>query len=245
MLHTIMECEYMYYLRYVKRVVLKETSPSLYGTAIHRAIKNGYDGNLAREDWAKAFKREWMSLTSNKDVVLNGEGEYLKKFKDGQQMLLDYYDKFVKRHKPPQSTELFFGRDQGITLGKHVLIGVIDQIDSKDRIIDYKSGAKPTSQRLDMDLQFTIYSYVYRQMFGKPEGALLLRHLGTMKDMSTTREESDYALLLGEVDKIEAKLSVKNPVYVRNLDRGCADCYFIEQCLGKERRIGRFAYSSK
>jgi len=233
----------MYYLRYIKKVILKETSPSIYGTAIHRAIKNGYDGNLAREDWAKAFKREWMNLTSNKDVVLNGEGEYLKKFKDGQQMLLDYYDKFVKRHKPPQATELFFGRDQGIKLGSHVLIGVIDQIDAKNRIIDYKSGAKPTTARLDMDLQFTIYSYVYRQMFGKPEEGLLLRHLGTMKDMPTTRTESDYALLLEEVDKIEIKLNASNLVYVRNLDRGCADCYFLEECLGKERKIGRFTRS--
>lgn len=243
MLSSIMTCEYLYYLRYVKKIKLQETSPSVYGTAIHAAIKIGYDNNLAREDWAKAFKAEWMALTSAKTVAFIVEGEYYKKFRDGQQMLLDYYDKYVKGKPKPYDTELFFGRSKGITLGSHLLIGVIDQIDADGNVIDYKSGVKPTVAKLEMDLQFTMYSYAYRQLFGKEENGLILRHLGTMKDMPTTRTESDFTLLLGEVDKVEKKLSVKDPIYVRSLGRNCESCYYLKECLGKERKTWRSTHS--
>ena len=238
MLHSIMECEYSYYLRYVERVPIRESSASVYGSAVHRAIKIGYDNNLARDDWGKIFKREWVALTSNKDIVFAYDNEYLKKFKDGQQLLLDYYDTFVKKaKKPPQMLEYFFGRDKAVMLGHHVIIGVLDQIDARDRVIDYKTGAKPTQAKLDLDLQFTIYSYAYRQLFDREEGGLILRHLGTMKDLKTKRTEDDFELLKEEVNKIDRRL--KGKIFIRNLGRGCASCYFIEHCLSKERKIGR------
>jgi len=238
MLHSLMECEYSYYLRYVERVPIRESSASVYGTAVHRAIHTGYENNLARDDWAKVFKHEWVVLTSSKDIAFYNENEYLKKFKDGQQLLLDYYDTFVKKEKkPPQMLEYFFGRDKAVKLGKHVIIGVLDQIDARSRIIDYKTGIKPTQAKLDLDLQFTIYSYAYRQLFDREESGLVLRHLGTMKDMKTKRTEEDFELVKEEVDKVERRL--KGKIFVRNLGRGCANCYFIEHCLGKERKIGR------
>lgn len=238
MLHSLMECEYSYYLRYVERVPIRESSASVYGTAIHRAIKIGYDNNLARDDWAKVFKSEWITLASSKDIVFSYDNEYLKKFKDGQQMLIDYYDTFVNKTKnPPEMLEYFFGRDSTVKIGEHETIGVFDQIDTKGRIIDYKSGVKPTQGKLDLDLQFTVYSYAYRQLFGREEGGLILRHLGTMKDMKTTRTEDDFEILKEEVNKISKRL--KGKLFVRNLGRNCASCYFIEPCLGKERNSGR------
>jgi len=232
-----MECEYSYYLRYIKRVPIRESSASVYGTAVHRAIKIGYDSNLVRDDWAKIFKREWVALASNKDIVFANEDEYLKRFKDGQQLLLNYYDTFVKKAKNPQMLEYFFGKDKIVTLENHTIVGVLDQIDAKNRVIDYKTGAKPTQMKLDLDLQFTIYSYAYRQLFEREESGLILRHLGTMKDMKTERTEDDFELLKEEVSKIEKRL--KGRIFVRNIGRECANCYFIEHCLGKERRIGR------
>uniref|UniRef100_A0A6M3L9K2 Putative PD-(D/E)XK nuclease superfamily protein n=1 Tax=viral metagenome TaxID=1070528 RepID=A0A6M3L9K2_9ZZZZ len=239
-LHSFMNCEYSYYLRYIARVPIKEGSASVYGTAIHRTIKMGYDNNLPRDEWAKVFRQEWMILTSKRDIVYQSEGEYLKKFKDGAVMVTDYYDKFVKRHKPPQMLEFFFGRDKAVKIGEHTIIGVFDQIDSKNNVIDYKSGVKPTKNKLDFDLQFTIYSYAYRKLFGKEENGLILRHLGTMKDMVTTRTEQDFELLEEEVEKVSKRL--KGKLFVRNLDRNCDTCYFMEHCLGKERQIGRRQY---
>ncbi len=237
-IHSLMQCEYSYYLSYVERVPTVESAESVDCTAIHRAIQVGYENNLAKEEWAQIFKKEWVELTAKKDVVFYGEGEYLKKFKDGQQMMRDYYDKFVSKKKPPQMLEFFFGKSNPVMLGSHKLVGVFDQVDARDNVIDYKSGAKPTQAKLDHDLQFTVYSYAYRQLWGKEENGLFLRHLGTMKDMETTRTEEDFEVLEGELDKIEKRLRGK--VFIRNLGRECANCYFVEACLGKERKIGRW-----
>ncbi len=239
-LHSFFSCEYAYKLRYIDRIPIKENSASIYGSAVHKAIKIGYDNKLPREDWAKVFKQEWMSLTSTKDIIFFGENDFLNKFKSGQVLVTNYYDTFVKKSKPPLETELFFNRERGVLLGKHLLVGVIDIIDSKNRIIDLKTGKKPSQNGLDLDLQFTVYSYVYRQLYKKEENGLILRHLGTMKDMPTTRTEKDFLILLEEVDKIERRLNSKSGIFIRNLDRGCADCYFLKECLGKERSISRF-----
>jgi RecB family exonuclease len=233
-----MDCEYQYYLRYIERVPIKEGAASVYGTAVHRTIKTGYENNLPKEEWVSVFKSEWMALTSKRDIVYNSDTEFLKRFKDGQDVIAKYYDRFVKKKAKPIACELFFGRSKPVTIGNHVMVGVIDQIDANNNVIDYKSGAKPTKMELDLDLQFTIYSYAYRQLFKKEEEGLVLRHLGTMKDMVTTRTESDFELLLEEANKVEKKL--KGKVFVRNLGRGCSNCYFLEACLGKERSLRRW-----
>jgi len=239
MLSNFMQCEYCYYLRYVKRIPIKEGAASVYGTAVHRAIKIGYDNNLTKaDDWASVFKSEWVTLTSSKDIVYTSEGEYLKKFKQGQELLRKYYNKYVKKHPAPIVTEFFFGRSNPVHIGRHIVIGVLDQIDAAGNVIDYKTGAKPTVLELDLDLQFTLYSYAYRHLFGKEENGLILRHLGTMRDMETKRCDEDFAILESEINKIERK--IKTNVFVRNIGRGCARCYFLEECLGKERKIGRW-----
>jgi CRISPR/Cas system-associated exonuclease Cas4 (RecB family) len=129
------------------------------------------------------------------------------------------------------------GMVDGIMIGNHVLVGVIDQVDNRGKVIDYKTGAKPTKTQLDFDLQFTIYSYAYRKIFGKRESGLILRHLTTCSDITTERKANDFKFLASEIDKIER--SINNDIFVRNLSRGCAYCYFLEACLGKERQQRR------
>jgi ATP-dependent helicase/DNAse subunit B len=239
MMSNFTRCEYLYYLRYIKRLPVKESSASIYGTAVHRAIKGGYDASLDNADkWASLFKAEWVSLASNKDIVFFSEGEYIRKFKSGQELLRKYYDEFVTGYEPPIATEYFFGRSNQVKIGEHTIVGVFDQIDANNNIIDYKTSPKPSQLELSLDLQFTIYSYAYRQLFNKEENGLLLRHLGTMKDVATTRSESDFAILKEEIDKVDKKLRGK--VFVRNVCRDCATCYFLTECLGKTREFGKW-----
>lgn len=234
-LHALMTCEYSYYLRYIKRVPIKESSASVFGTAVHRAIKIGYDNNLSRDAWAGVFKREWVALTAKKDIVYYGDNDYLKKLKKGAEMITDYYDTFVKDHQPPQMLEFFFGRDKMVKVGSHTIIGVFDQVDADDNVVDYKTGKVTTQSKLDLDLQFTVYSYAYRQLFGKEEHGLTLRQLNTMKDLTTLRSEKDFGVFVEEVNKVSKRL--KGKLFVRNLDRDCENCYFLEECLGKRKQF--------
>ena len=238
MLHTIMSCEYMYYLRYVKRVPLVESSASIYGTAVHKTVKLAHENNLTKDDMVKVFKHEWIQLASAKDVVFLHEKDYLNKFSSGQELIAEYYDKFINKVPSPKKVEYFISRNNGIKLGKYNVVAVFDQITHDDKIVDLKTGVKPTQNELDLDLQFTIYSYVYRQMYGEEENGLVLRHLGTMTDLTTTRTEEDFSILLNEVEKIESKIN--SGVFLRNLDRNCSRCYFLNVCLGKEKQFGRW-----
>ena len=238
MLHTIMTCEYMYYLRYIKRIQLVESSSSVYGTAVHRTIKLAYDNNLKKDDIVKVFRQEWVQLASGKDVVFSHEKDYLNKLTLGQELVAEYYDKFIKKGPSPKKVEYFIGRKDGIKIGKYNLVAVFDQITHDDRVVDLKTGVKPTQNELDLDLQFTIYSYAYRQIYGEEEKGLVLRHLGTMKDLTTTRTVGDFSILLNEVDKVESKIN--SGVFLRNLDRDCSKCYFLNVCLGKEKQFGRY-----
>jgi len=238
MLHTLMTCEYMYYLRYVKKVPLVESSASIYGTAVHRTIKLAYESGLSKEDMAKVFKQEWIQLASGKDIVFLHEKDYLNKLNEGQKLVTKYYDKYIKNVPPPKKVEHFISRKDGIKLGQYNVVAVFDQITHDDMVVDLKTGVKPTQTQLDLDLQFTIYSYVYRQVYGEREKGLVLRHLGTMKDLVTTRTEDDFDVLLNEVNKVESKIN--SNVFLRNLDRDCARCYFLEHCLGKEKQFGRW-----
>ena len=238
MLHTLMHCEYMYYLRYIKRVSLVESSASVYGTALHRTIKMAYENDLSDEDAAAIFRQEWIQLASGKNVVFLHEKDYLNKLTEGQKLITNYHNKFIKGTPSPKKIECFIGRKEGIKLGRYNVIAVFDQITHDDMVVDYKSGVKPTQNQLDLDLQFTIYSYAYRQIYGKEEKGLVLRHLGTMKDLVTVRTEKDFEVLLNEVNKLDSKL--KSDVFLRNLDRDCSRCYFLEHCLGKEKQFGRW-----
>lgn len=236
LLKTYLDCPFSYYLRYVRRIPIRETSASVYGSVVHRAIKMGYENDLGRDDWIKVFKAEWASTTYAKDdIVYLDDRDYLRKLKSGQKVIANYYDSFVDGKPAPLVVEHFFGRNAGVTIGNHVIIGVFDQIDLEERVIDYKTGAKPTNEQLDLDLQFTIYSYAYRELYGKEEKSLVLRHLSSCKDIVTSRSSSDFKVLASEIDKVERAIDAK--IFVRNMSRGCATCYFLETCLKKQRPV--------
>ena len=238
MLHSLMHCEYMFYLRYIEKVPLVESSASVYGSAIHKTIKLAHENKLSKKETVEVFRKEWIQSASSKDIVFLNEKDYLGKLAGGKKLMERYYNKFISGAPEPKKLEYFVGYKEGIKLGKHSVVAVFDQITHDDMIVDIKTGVKPTQNQLDFDLQFTIYSYVYRQLFGENEKGLILRHMNTMKDMVTTRTEEDFEILLNEVEKIESKIG--SNIFLRNLDRDCNRCYFLEHCLGKENRVGKW-----
>ena len=234
-LSTLMECEYCYYLRYIERIKTPSTSPLVFGSSVHNAIKTGYEtNNLDREGWEKLFVHEWKVLTSIEDVVFSYDREYFARLKEGKKILGAYYDEFASVVPAPLHTELRVTRSDNIKIGSMFLVGSIDQIDYEGNIIDYKTGTKPVGFTLDFDLQLTFYAYLYRKLFGEEEKSVRIRHLGTMKDMAVSpRTERDFSLLEEEVDKFEKKS--KSSSFMRNIGRSCAYCSYSSTCLGRER----------
>lgn len=229
---SYMDCPYSYFLRYTKKIPSVESSASVFGSAIHNTAKIGYENNLVRDEWVKTFKREWVVLTkSKKDIVYSSDKDFFIKLKYGQKLIGEFYDKYVEGKEPPKKVEFKFSKTDSVKLGSHILVGIFDQIDSNDRIVDYKTGfSKPFKNQLDYDLQFTIYSYAYRQLFNKEETGLVLLHVPSCTEFLTKRTNKDFEILREEIDKVEK--SIETNVFVRNLGRNCYNCYFVEHCLG-------------
>lgn len=238
MMKTLMECEYEFYLRYKQRIPTVQSSASVFGTCIHEAVQKGYEEKLERDDWVTAFKQAWRRITSTEDIVYYSTKDYNKRVTTGTQMMLDYYDTFVLNTPEPRHVELAFGKDLSVEIEGMEFIGILDQVSADGLVIDMKTGQKPNQDELDCDLQFTLYSYVYRKLFGEKETGLVLRHLNTMKDMYTERTEKDFDILKTEISKITKKMNQK--VFLRNLSRDCSKCFFLQACLGKERKFGSY-----
>ena len=164
-LSSFLDCPYKFYLRYEKKVELPTSSIALYGSCVHKAIELSYINDLPREEWAKVFKQEWTQNNSYQSVDFYFEGEYLKKLKDGQELMLKYYDTFVKGNKvKPAHIEARFGRKDGICLGDHLLIGIIDQIDTKAVVIDYKTGTPKSRGEVEGKTKFSDGD-LFRQLY--------------------------------------------------------------------------------
>ena len=164
---TYLDCEYAYYLRYVKKIATPKTGALAYGETIHSTVKTGYELSLDRDEWEKLFKREWTSLAWNNNIIFANEKEYYSKLNKGKADIVKYYDTFVKDNPAPRFLEYRFTKNTGVKLGNHIIIGAIDIIDAANNIIDIKTGIKPREPGLEFDLQLILYSYAFRQIFGE------------------------------------------------------------------------------
>jgi ATP-dependent helicase/DNAse subunit B len=233
-LDSILSCPYKYYLRYIKKVKSKDSTATLYGTVLHNVVRLGYDNNLEEDDWVMLFKKEWMIQASARPDLFKESDDFGKKLVSGQEIISNYYNRFVVGNPPPKETEMRFSKEDNILVGNHYLVGIIDLIDHDNVVIDLKSGNKPSQNEIDFDLQLTFYSYVYRQLFKKKEKGLAIRHFNTTSDIITTRDKKDYDVLLEEINKVDK--IVENGVYHRALGRSCNFCFYSDECLGKVKK---------
>jgi CRISPR/Cas system-associated exonuclease Cas4 (RecB family) len=229
-----------YKYRYILRGRLKENVPMMFGSALHNAIKIGYDYELERPDWLKVFKREWiMSAKKNRDVF-SSESEYIDKLKEGQAIIGKYYKGFVEGVKPPIAIESKFRK---IPIGNHTVLGIIDQISGDRAVIDYKTGYRvPSNSEMALDLQFTMYSYAYRHIYQEEESALILRNIRMNKDVYTQRTEKDYKLLESIMNGVSKAINAQ--LFYRHIGWGCQHCSFYSNCLGKIK-ASESAWSTK
>jgi CRISPR/Cas system-associated exonuclease Cas4 (RecB family) len=239
MLSTFFSCEWKYYLRYIEKIPLPNTAAMVYGSVIHDVIKNGYQQELNGEEMGKIFVEKWMRELDIKNVFINGK-DNVDKRREGKEMLLDYYNRYMKDAPAPKVIEkrIGYNKDDKLTIGSYPLIVVFDQIDSEDNIIDMKTGAKPQQSEIDLDLQLTLYSYAFRKIYGRTEKGLIIRHLNSMRDFVTTRNDKDFEIITGEIEKVGKK--IKSGIFVRSIGRSCDDCNYLEVCLGKERAINKW-----
>lgn len=166
-----MMCRLYYYDRHIlKGPQVKDTS-AVMGTAIHKAIEDGYRGINPVFTYRKTINTELDSAVERGDTI-NYRLSYNDMLDTGEQILAGY--DFTRFHIG-ESERRFAIPLQFVDA---TITGSIDRITNDGIILDYKSAKQPPKD-LNNDPQFTIYTWAYINLFGDWPKHVYWYHLRT------------------------------------------------------------------
>ncbi len=141
-------------------------------------------------------------------------GLFFGYMKVGNNILQEFYKKHIiekrendKGRKPPIEIEKAFGvkKTEPFSINGYPIQGYIDRIDEKNGkwIVDYKTDKSiPDAFVLHRNLQFSIYSYAFREIFKEKEKGILYYHLRSLQPFKTYRSEKDYDYVKRVLDEV-------------------------------------------
>jgi len=210
------QCGESYRRRYILGEKLPPGVAMVRGTAIHKGAEFNFKQKLkTREDLPEAqivdkavstfeekIKHEGLMLSE--DELARGEKVIVAEGKDEVAGLAKVLHSGVFPRYQPKLIE----EEQRIELpaASHDLMGIIDLIDDKETIVDFKTSGKTKSQEdVDGDGQFTFYGLLYKAKFKKECAGISIENLVTTKTpkvvtLKTTRDNGDYQALINRVN---------------------------------------------
>ncbi|OGK51914.1 hypothetical protein A2966_00860 [Candidatus Roizmanbacteria bacterium RIFCSPLOWO2_01_FULL_41_22] len=151
-------CPLQYKYHYLLKIPTQPTAAASFGESIHKTLQKFYqtyldDPKADLPTMLKIFQQLWIPLGYSSPT----HQEKMKK--EGQKMLIGFYNKF---HQPPIS---IMGLEKlfKIQIENDIyLTGKIDRIDAGQNgqieIVDYKTGKQPEDKELKKSLQLSIYA---------------------------------------------------------------------------------------
>jgi putative RecB family exonuclease len=231
-------CRLRFFFRYVQQIP-KPPTPALHvGTVVHAVLQAW---NMARwkkqpfrlEQFKGLFDKGWTEQAEQIDWE-NEEAAH----KDTAWSLLETYFKGtpIQSNEVPEAVEVPLEAD----LSKHglpTLIGVLDLVRARGRIVDFKtSGKTPTPDDAihHHEVQLSCYSVLYRENTGKAETGRELHHL------VKTKTPKLVVTQLGPMNQTQrVRLMKMIESYVEGLAREdfvpsagfqCGRCEFAQEC---------------
>jgi putative RecB family exonuclease len=183
---TYETCPAKWRFQYEERLPTRRSPALSFGDSLHQALQRFHNRPVpvapALEELLETLEDVWVGEGFTDD---SEERAYLE---HGREVLTAYHRDNADRYRIPAALEHRFSIDvEGVRL-----TGVIDRMDRIPgggyEIIDYKTNRRlPSMQRIDDDLQLSIYYLAAREIWGiEPEG-LTLYYLLPGQRMSTTR----------------------------------------------------------
>lgn len=189
-INTYETCPAKFRFQYEEKLP-QSPSPALsFGDSLHQALHHFHNRPVpvapSLEELLEILDAVWVSDGFGD---ASEEKTYLE---HGRQVLAQYHRENSGSYKIPAALEFRFQIDvDGVTLS-----GVIDRMDRIPgggyEIIDYKTNRRlPPQDRIDSDLQLSIYSLAAKQVWGIEPERLTLYFLLPGQRMSTTRTGAD------------------------------------------------------
>jgi DNA helicase-2/ATP-dependent DNA helicase PcrA len=211
-IETFDTCPLQYRYRYIQRIPVTPSGALSFGDAIHKTLfafyKAAKEGkNPTKKDLLKILEENWSS------VGYASKAHEMKMKKQGEEILANFYEKaYDPKHLPKDLEQMFT-----IKISPNFKIGgKIDRVDElpdgKLEIIDYKTGKVPSEEKIDKNLQMTIYALAAQDegIYGRnPEEVILSFYfLDTQEKISLqrTRQQLEEAkkVLLSKKKEIES-----------------------------------------
>lgn len=207
-LSTYENCPAKFKFQYIDKAPGKPAPALSFGDSLHQALYHFHNRPIPI-----APKIE--ELHELLDAVWNAEGyrdegEEASYLEHGHQVLEQYYADNADQFQVPVALEHRFSLDlDGVRFN-----GVIDRMDRLPgggyEIIDYKTNRRlPPQQRIDEDLQLSVYSLAAQEIWGITPERLTLYFLLPGQRMSTTRTQHDADALREKIATTAARIEAE------------------------------------
>jgi RecB family exonuclease len=216
-------CPNKYKLIYVNNLYIPLNADISFGHTIHKTLEKYHcENGKTAEQLFESYDACWQNdgFTSPQQSF-----EYYER---GRKLLENYFSSFEKSKTKILYTEKSFDAN----IGKYKFVGIIDRIDETPEglreITDYKTHINVWEQeRVDKDLQLSIYAYACKNVFGFTPDLISVYFLSENKKVYTKRSpeqiEKAVNLCLDIAEKIIAE------EFVPDLSK-CAFCDFKHKC---------------
>jgi len=236
-LNCWLQCRLKFFFRYVLKITKPKTAALHFGSVVHLVLQQW---NMAR--WRKqpfeiaklkqVFEAGWLDQGQ-----INWDGEETEQKNSAWSVLEKYFiDTPIKADEIPEAVEVSVEADL-TQHGLPTLVGVLDLVRSKARIVDFKSAAKTPDNDMALHtngVQLDCYSILYRESTGKREAGRELHHLIKTKvpkiiiteagPMMEYQRNRLFRLMEDYVDGLERENFIPSPGF------GCMGCEFLNEC---------------
>jgi len=230
-------CPAQYYFRYIKEIPFVPNAKITKGSSVHKGIEYNLRQKISTEkdlpvdevvDFAVCQYEELAEGTlfeKNERAEVKGEVAEMTKF---------YMETIANKIHPvmvEQRLEIDFQNTD------YTLLGFVDVIDQYGNIRDLKtSGRKPAESIIHDNIQLSIYSLLYRQVFELQETNVILDYLVQNKkginyySLSKKVTDEDIQRMLAIMGSVAS--SIENKVFYPNpTSKFCGkSCEFYKEC---------------
>lgn len=250
-IHTYLHCPAEYQFKYEHGIEAEEPDSIKYKRAVHKTVNFMYFSVLGgRLPTAKQMKDKWAAIWAEEKETSFDLTEHLLKERDmktryggrssdkhmvqGYEMIHNFYHYNKEDIGTPIAVDHEFRVPiAGITItGNFELIRETVDKSSANRfieIVDFKTGNEATDMFLvNNDLNLTVMSYAFRNLFQAKEDRLTYSYMKTGKEIHTQRGEKDFDRMKAVIEGVAEGIANKR-FYPRQTFM-CKACPFRDTC---------------
>ncbi|MFH1772790.1 MAG: UvrD-helicase domain-containing protein [Patescibacteria group bacterium] len=181
--------------------------------------------NITLEEVLELYKNSWI------DDWYESKKKKEERYKQGQKILTVFYKKYKNNWPKTLFLEKGFNVKLADDYGWNTIRGVIDRIDqvgSKIKIVDYKTGQPKSKLTFDEKEQLFIYQIAVEEIFKQPVASLAFYYLDNNTEVEFLGDKDDLAKVKEKVILTISK--IKKGVFPPQPSQLCKFCDFKNIC---------------